>query len=60
MNMEKSQPVVIYRCRQCGIEFEREGIHTGNCRVNGVDVPVGPVNVYYITVVVMAYLAWAI
>lgn len=47
MNMEKSQPVVIYRCRQCGIEFEREGIHTGNCRVNGVDVPVGPVNVYH-------------
>lgn len=47
MNMGKSQPVVIYRCRRCNIEFEREGIYTENCRVNGVDVPVGPVNVYH-------------
>lgn len=46
--MEKSNPVVIYRCRRCSIEFERDGIYTGNCVVNGVDVPVGSVNVYHL------------
>lgn len=45
--MEKSNPVVIYRCRRCGKEFEKEGIYIGNCLVNGVDVPVGPVYTYH-------------
>lgn len=47
MNMEKNKSVVIYRCRRCGIEFEREGIYTENCKVNDVDVPVGPVYLYH-------------
>ena len=48
LNMEKSNPVVIYRCRRCGKEFQETGIIRGSMQTNGVDVPVGPVYLYHL------------
>ena len=48
MNMEKSKPVVIYRCRRCGKEFQETGIVRGCTQVNDVDVSVGPVYHYHL------------
>ena len=48
MNMEKSKPVVIYRCRRCGKEFHEKGvIRERMLQTNVVDVPVGPVYLYH-------------
>lgn len=47
MNMEKSNPIVIYRCRRCGKEFQEEGTLNRGMQVNGVEVPVGPVYLYH-------------
>lgn len=46
--MEKSNPVVIYRCRRCGKEFQETGVIRGSVQTNGVDVPVGPVYQYHL------------
>lgn len=48
MNMEKSNPVVIYRCRRCGKEFQETGVMRGSMQTNGVEVPVGPVYLYHL------------
>jgi len=47
VNLEKSNPVVIYRCRRCGKEFQETGVIRGSMQTNGVDVPVGPVYQYH-------------
>ena len=46
--MEKSNPVVIYRCRRCGKEFHEPGVVGRNTQVDGIDVPVGPVYLYHL------------
>lgn len=46
--MEKSNPVVIYRCRRCGKEFQEEGTLNRGMQENDVDVPVGPVYLYHL------------
>lgn len=43
-----SKPIVIYRCRRCGKEFQETGTVERNMLVNGVDVPVGPVYQYHL------------
>lgn len=48
LNMEKSNPVVIYRCRRCGKEFQETGVIRQSMQTNGVDVPVGPVYLYHL------------
>lgn len=47
LNMEKSNPVVIYRCRRCGKEFQETGTVESNMQINGVEVPIGPVYKYH-------------
>lgn len=47
MNLEKSNPVVIYSCRRCGKEFQETGVIRGSMQTNGIDVPVGPVYQYH-------------
>jgi|GEM_PF-3442432 len=43
-----SKPIVIYRCRRCGKEFQETSTVERNMLVNGVDVPVGPVYQYHL------------
>ncbi|MFR3727657.1 hypothetical protein [Lacrimispora sp.] len=46
--MEKSSPVVIYRCRRCGKVFQEKRTLNRGMQVNDVDVPVGPVYLYHL------------
>jgi hypothetical protein len=48
MDIEKNGPMVIYRCRRCGKEFQEPGVVGRNTQVDGVEVPVGPVYLYHL------------
>lgn len=46
--MNKQLSRVMYRCRRCGQEFEKDGVYISEIfKVNGVEVPTGSIYAYH-------------
>lgn len=46
--MDKQVAKIIYRCRRCGQEFEKDGVYISeDFKVNGVEVLTGSIYAYH-------------